>query len=58
MVTVNTNLKKPREHISGLAPNNKQPRVELLQAVVQVLQSLQQEPAQKTGIFVNKYNNI
>ena len=45
----NTDLEEPGENIRGLPSDYKQPGVELLQAAVQVLQRLQQEPAHQWG---------
>ena len=46
-----TNLEKPWEDICGLSSNHKQPGVEFPQAVVQVLQRLQQKPKEIHGII-------
>ena len=37
-------LQQPREDVSGLAPDDEQPRVQLPEVPIQVLQALKQEP--------------
>ena len=51
-------LKQPREDIGGLAPDDEQPRVQLTEVPIQVLQALKQEPGNQEDMAVLRLKAI
>lgn len=45
--SVDADLKKPREHVGWLAPDDKKARVELPKVGVQILQTLEEKPEEE-----------